>query len=299
MEAMKIWAHRGCSQRYPENTLLAFEKAAALKGLAGIELDIQLTRDGELVVIHDERVDRTTEGIGYVRDYTLSQLRKLHIYAGDNPSQTIPTMEEVFDLLEKYMKWDFGKQTEYKAEAESKSEAEFKSGAELKSKTGYRSGAEHKSETEYRSETGHKSEAALRLNIELKNSIVPYQGMEEKIVRMVQERGLQDRIVYSTFYAKSLARMKALDSGGELAILDTKASDCVYKLKGGCGAAAIHPFWKAIDLAAEELEGITVRAWMSGHLYPEKPTGTRLEFEPLERKGITDIILNEPEAYLL
>ena len=64
---MKIWAHRGCSQRYPENTMLAFEKAAELKGLTGIELDIQLTKDGEIVVIHDERVDRTTEGTGYVR----------------------------------------------------------------------------------------------------------------------------------------------------------------------------------------------------------------------------------------
>lgn len=72
---MKIWAHRGCSQRYPENTLLAFEKAMDIPGLTGIELDIQLTRDGELVVIHDERVDRTTEGIGFVRDYTLAELK--------------------------------------------------------------------------------------------------------------------------------------------------------------------------------------------------------------------------------
>lgn len=77
---MKIWAHRGCSQRYPENTLLAFEKAIAIKNLTGIELDIQLTKDGHMVVIHDERVDRTTESIGFVRDYTLSELRKLHIY---------------------------------------------------------------------------------------------------------------------------------------------------------------------------------------------------------------------------
>ena len=47
---MKIGAHRGCSQRYPENTLLAFEKAAGIPGLTGIELDIQLTKDGYLVV---------------------------------------------------------------------------------------------------------------------------------------------------------------------------------------------------------------------------------------------------------
>ena len=62
---MKIWAHRGCSQRFPENTRIAFEKAMEIKCLEGIELDVQLTKDGELVVIHDERVDRTTEGIGY------------------------------------------------------------------------------------------------------------------------------------------------------------------------------------------------------------------------------------------
>ena len=95
---MKIWAHRGCSQRYPENTLLSFEKAMNIPGLTGIELDIQLTKDEELVVIHDERVDRTTEGIGFVRDYSLSELKKFHIYADANPTQQIPTMKEVFDL---------------------------------------------------------------------------------------------------------------------------------------------------------------------------------------------------------
>ena len=53
-----------------------------------------------------------------------------------------------------------------------------------------------------------------------------------------------------------------------------------------------------MDLKAQELEGYVVRVWMSGHLYPEKPTGTKLDFGPLEAQGITDIILNEPEVYL-
>ena len=79
---MKIWAHRGCSQNYPENTLTSFEKAMNIKGLSGIELDIQLTNDGELVVIHDEKVDRTTDGIGFVRDFFLSELKTLHIITG-------------------------------------------------------------------------------------------------------------------------------------------------------------------------------------------------------------------------
>lgn len=240
---MRIWAHRGCSQMYPENTLLAFEKAAAVQNLTGIELDIQMTKDGELVVIHDERVDRTTEGIGFVRDYTLSQLKKLHIYADSHPSQMIPTMNEVFDMLEQ------------------------------KLKTGF------------------------RLNIELKNGIFPYDGMEEKIVELVHKRGLQEAVVYSTFYAKSLEKLRKADKNAELGILDSRVSDCLYKAKGGCGAVALHPFWKSIDLTAQELEGYTVRAWMSGHLYPEKPTGGKLDLAALERQGITDIILNEPEVY--
>ena len=240
---MRIWAHRGCSQLYPENTLLAFEKAAAVQNLTGIELDIQITKDGELVVIHDERVDRTTEGIGFVRDYTLSQLKKLHIYADSHPSQMIPTMNEVFDMLEQ------------------------------KLKTGF------------------------RLNIELKNGIFPYDGMEEKIVELVHKRGLQEAVVYSTFYAKSLEKLRKADKNAELGILDSRVSDCLYKAKGGCGAVALHPFWKSIDLTAQELEGYTVRAWMRGHLYPEKPTGGKLDLAALERQGITDIILNEPEVY--
>lgn len=255
---MKIWAHRGCSQRYPENTLLAFEKAAAIRNLTGIELDIQLTRDGEMVVIHDERVDRTTEGIGFVRDYTLAQIRKLHIYADEHPAQQIPTIEEVLDLLELRLKTQFG--------------------GTLEDEAGKCPG--------------------LRLNIELKNSVAVYEGMEEKIAELVQRRGLQASVVYSSFYAKSLEKIKKLAPEAELGILDSRASDCMYKLKGGCGAVALHPFWKGIDLSAQELEGYTVRAWMSGHLYPEKPTGTKLDLAALEEKGITDIILNEPEAYM-
>ena len=56
-----IYAHRGYSAKYPENTMLAFQKAEEV-GADGIELDVQLTKDGEIVVIHDEKVNRTTNG---------------------------------------------------------------------------------------------------------------------------------------------------------------------------------------------------------------------------------------------
>ena len=65
----KNFAHRGFSGKYPENTILAFQKAIEV-GADGIELDVQLTKDGEVVIIHDETIDRTTDGKGYVVDYT-------------------------------------------------------------------------------------------------------------------------------------------------------------------------------------------------------------------------------------
>ena len=97
---MEIWAHRGCSYCYPENTLQAFKAAAALP-VTGIEFDVQLTKDKKVVVIHDERVDRTTDGNGNVRDFTLQELQALKIKA---PSgfERVPTLEEVLELLKPY-----------------------------------------------------------------------------------------------------------------------------------------------------------------------------------------------------
>lgn len=237
---MKIWAHRGCCQRYPENTQLAFEKAMELKGLEGIELDVQMTRDGELVVIHDERVDRTTEGIGCVKDHTLAELKRLHIYAGEAPCQSILTMSEVFELMEQRLK------------------------------------------------------EGMRLNIELKTGVYPYPGLEEKLVELAHRKCTSEaaaNIVYSSFYALSLEKLRKLEPEAEIGILDWKASDCLFKSEG-IGADALHPFWKGMDLPKERIVGHTVRAWLTGHLYPERPTGTRLDLDAMERQGITDVFLN-------
>ena len=75
---MQNFAHRGFSGKYPENTMLAFRKALEA-GADGIELDVQLTKDGEPVVIHDEKTDRTTNGTGFVCDYTLEELKKVGV----------------------------------------------------------------------------------------------------------------------------------------------------------------------------------------------------------------------------
>ncbi|MFC3210601.1 MULTISPECIES: glycerophosphodiester phosphodiesterase [Planomicrobium] len=100
---MRIYAHRGCSGTYPENTLAAFKAAAELP-ITGVEIDVHLTKDREIVVIHDEKVNRTTDGKGYIKDMTLSEVRKLDAgswFSEEFAGEKIPTLDEVFDVFEK------------------------------------------------------------------------------------------------------------------------------------------------------------------------------------------------------
>lgn len=246
---------------YPENTLLSFAKACEIPGLAGIELDIQLTKDGELVVIHDETVDRTTDGKGYVKDYTLAELKELTIAKDTEYESTIPSMAEVLDLIEPRLR------------------------------------------------------EGMLLNIELKTGVFEYPGIEQKIVDMVAERGLEESIVYSSFLAKSLVNIHFINPSAKIGMLSTKISDALIKTYGLeaifegidtvngasqmlCEDVAIHPHWRDMDYEPQAFEGRTVRAWFTGHLWPEAPTGTKLDLSKLEEQGITDVFLNEPEAYL-
>lgn len=259
---MKIWAHRGCSQRYPENTITAFKKACEIPGLTGIELDVQLTKDGVLVVIHDEKIDRTTNGTGWVRDYTLHELRQFVIAEGTEYEEVIPTLNEVLDVLEIRMR------------------------------------------------------EGMLLNIELKTSVYEYPGIEQKVVELIERRGLEDRVIYSSFLAKSLLNIHFLKPDAAVGMLTTKLSDSLIMTYGleavfegidaGNGAdtmlcpdVALHPHWRDIDYTPDAFEGRSVRAWFTGHLWPEEPTGSKLDLAKLEAQGITDVFLNEPEAYLM
>lgn len=96
-----VAAHRGASRSAPENTLVAFEKALAL-GAKGIELDVQMTADGEIVVFHDWTLERTTNGTGLLRNHTLSALRSLDAGSWFSPEfaqAKVPLFEEVLSLL--------------------------------------------------------------------------------------------------------------------------------------------------------------------------------------------------------
>ncbi len=98
----EIMAHRGSRINRPENTLAAFEEAVRV-GADGIELDVHLSQDGQVVVLHDETLDRTTDGSGFVHEWTLADLQQLDAGSWFDPAfsgQRIPSLAEVLDLLE-------------------------------------------------------------------------------------------------------------------------------------------------------------------------------------------------------
>lgn len=145
---MNVFAHRGYRALYPENTLLAFEKALETP-CYGIELDVQMTCDGKLVIIHDEKVDRTTNGTGLISEKTFAEVRQLNAGQG----QTIPTLDEYFALVQN---------------------------------------------------------APIVTNIELKNNIVEYPHLEEKVLEAITANGLADKVLVSSFNHSAVLRMKAL-----------------------------------------------------------------------------------------
>lgn len=98
---MDIYAHRGSSGTLPENTLAAFHEAASLP-IYGVEFDVHLTKDGELVVIHDETIVRTSNGKGFVKDMTLTELRAFDFgswFSDEFRGEPIPTLHEVLEIF--------------------------------------------------------------------------------------------------------------------------------------------------------------------------------------------------------
>ncbi|KLI75591.1 glycerophosphodiester phosphodiesterase [Lacticaseibacillus casei] len=92
-----IYGHRGYPARFPENSLQGFEYACE-HGIDGIETDVQMSADGHLVIMHDERVDRTTDGTGWIADLTRTQLKGMRLANGEH----IPSLREALTVLSRY-----------------------------------------------------------------------------------------------------------------------------------------------------------------------------------------------------
>ena len=98
---LSLQAHRGAAGLAPENTLAAFRMAIEL-GVDGTELDLQATKDGVVVVIHDDTVDRTTDGRGRIGDLTLAEIKRLDAGAKFSPAfqgERIPTLSELIEVV--------------------------------------------------------------------------------------------------------------------------------------------------------------------------------------------------------
>ncbi len=97
----KIFAHRGSKGTHPENTIVSFKEAIRV-GSDGIEIDVHLSKDKELIVIHDEKLDRTTNGKGYIKDRTLEEIKRLDAgswFSEDYKEEKVPVIQDVINLL--------------------------------------------------------------------------------------------------------------------------------------------------------------------------------------------------------
>lgn len=183
-----IFAHRGYSASFAENTMSAF-LGAEKAGADGLELDVQLTKDGEIVVIHDEKVDRTTSGNGFVKDFTYKEIRKLNANKKGLKKEPVPSLIEVLEWL----------------------------------KTN-----------------------KLVCNIELKNSIIPYEGMEEKVIQLVRQYKLTDRIIISSFNHYSIVYSHRLAPEIEIAPLFLEGIYMPWVYSQSIQAKGFHPKHTAV-----------------------------------------------------
>lgn len=204
-----IYAHRGASAYAPENTLRAFELAADMHA-DGVELDVQLTRDRQLVVIHDESTDRLLGMPGKVAAYTLAELTRFPVTGGVNADgrDRVPTLREVLALLR---------------------------------------------------------ERGMLVNIELKNSMNPYPGMEELCLQAVTDAGMAERTLYSSFNHYSLMRVKELLPEARCGMLYECCMIHPWRYAAAFGMDALHPYLSELMIEGEVQEshrlGVEVNPW--------------------------------------
>ncbi len=203
----KIFGHRGAAGSFPENTMPSFLAAIDL-GADGIELDVHLSQDGIPVVIHDETVDRTTNGKGFVKDLNYSKLQSLdasYRFPAQSGKAFIPLLEEV-------LTWS--------------------------------------------------SPCDFIVNIELKNDLIHYEKLEEKVIELVYRHRMPSRVILSSFNHHSLKKCHSISNEIETAALFSERLFEPWNYAKTLSADAIHPIHYAVDETAIQLSqenGVKVR----------------------------------------
>ncbi|MDP4143749.1 MAG: glycerophosphodiester phosphodiesterase [Bacillota bacterium] len=227
-------AHRGFSGEYPENTMLAFREAIEA-GADGIETDVQLTKDGIPILCHDETLERTTDGEGYIKDWLYEEI--LHLDAGVKYSDEfrgvkIPTLDELLD---------------------------------------------------------YAKDKEILLNLELKNSIINYEGLEEIVIKKVHEYNLCARVIISSFNHYSLVRCKEIDTEIKVGLL----YDCwLFKPEEYCrntGADALHPSFYSLN------QNIVENTHKAGFIINTYTVNELDDMKRMISMGVDGIITNYPD----
>ena len=233
----KVFGHRGASGYAPENTLEAFELAAKM-GADGVELDVQIAKDGELVVAHDETIDRVSDGEGLICQLTTAQMKRLRFNRThpEYESATIPTLREVCELLRPTGLW---------------------------------------------------------INIELKNSRIFYESLEEKCVKLVYETGMAGRVFYSSFNHHSMRHMKQIDPALCCGLLYEATMIEPWRYAHALGMDAIHPHFSELQIPEEAAQahalGLKVNVWTAN---------TEQEIRDSLLAGADTVISNYPDRAL-
>ncbi len=210
----KIWAHRGSSHKYIENTLAAFEQAIEDQA-DGIELDVQRTKDGKLIVYHDENLKRLTGHDANVWEMTWEEIKTLSLSSKNktlNSSEAsntrIPCLDEVLLLM---------------------------------------------------------ADAGLVINIELKNSIYFYPGMEEEVVECVKNNGVEDHVIFSSFNHESVRKLSQLVGADKVGLLTSDIQFEPWNYLTHLGAKAFHPMLNSLQqkelMANMRANEIDVHVW--------------------------------------
>jgi len=249
-------AHRGYSGKFDENTMIAFKKAIEY-GADGIETDIQLSKDGVPVIIHDETLDRTTNGQGFVKDFTFDELKVFRTKSVGQVKELKKDVESNYTLEEiEHFKNNDGEEIPALEEL-------LKLVAE--------------------------SDLKL-LNLELKNSIVEYEGMEEKVLDMILKYGLMDRVIISTFNHLSLVKVRKLDSEIKLGALTETTLANVPRYLNDIKVQCYHPYFPSI-LNEEYMKEIK----SGGIMVNPYTINTKDHMLKVIKAGVDCIITNEVE----
>ena len=234
----RVFAHRGASGYAPENTLEAFDLAAR-QGAHGVELDVHLCRSGELVVAHDETVERVSNGTGLICSLSLKELKALSFSRlhPEYKNARIPLLSEVFQLLRP---------------------------------------------------TG------LSVNIELKNSIIDYPNLENRVLEAVGREFDPERVIFSSFNHHSMIRMKQLEPSVACGLLYEAVLVRPWEYAKQLGMDAIHPHFSEILLSGEECvsaheAGIQVNTWTVNSVD---------QMDAVFQKGADILITNYPDQAL-